>query len=362
MLLPEVPTLELIKERLPEIFPEGFEQRGYAIRDVAARVVFVMFYAGAVEGAGGWLRPSQVTDMSDDQALLLGEEERKAWVKLTLSNKKVRVANPWYANNSREQVRDETIKDAFIPAGAVVTRPGVTTTSSKPRYALGEAFAALFSPTLQSEDLADAINAWQAKHLSKAALSRIQLVKHGVAAASDAVIVTFPNQSVRSLKPGPSSVITKAVVEVFAPNFLRQPAVLWISESGNKVVASDDALMKALGIKIDQSKTLPDIILVDLEAGSAGNQDLLVVFVEVVATDGPITRERKVALMSLALEAGFNEKSLAFLTAYQDRGKSVFRKGVSEIAWGSYIWFASEPENLIEFHGNSKFKLADSAM
>ncbi|WP_080580571.1 BsuBI/PstI family type II restriction endonuclease [Xanthomonas phaseoli] len=35
---------------------------------------------------------------------------------------------------------------------------------------------------------------------------------------------------------------------------------------------------------------------------------------------------------------------------------------MSEIAWGSYIWFASEPENLIEFHGSSKFKLADSAV
>ncbi|MCE4341668.1 BsuBI/PstI family type II restriction endonuclease [Xanthomonas hortorum] len=362
MSLPDVPSLDLIRERLPLIFPEGFEQRGYATREVATRVIFVMFYAGAVEGKGGWLRPSQVTDMSDDQAALLDAESRKSWVVWSLSNKKTRVANPWYATNSREQVRDETIKDAFIPAGAVVERAGVTTTSSKPRYALGTGFAALFASNLQAEDLDSAIAAWQKKHLSKGALMRIHLVNHGRTSASGVVTVNFPNgKGVRDLAPGPSSVITKAVVEVFAPNFLRDPAVLWVSESGNKVVVSDDVLMKALGLNINPAKTLPDIILVDLESNSNDHQDVLVVFVEVVASDGPITRERKVALTTIALEAGFSEKNLAFLTAYQDRGKGVFKKGVSNIAWGSYIWFASEPDNLIEMHKGSNFKLADNA-
>lgn len=360
MSLPQVPSLDLIRDRLPLIFPEGIEHRSYATREVAARVVYTMFYVAAVEGADAWLRPSQVTDMSVTQADLLDDESRVEWTKKSLSSQKERDPQPWYANNSREQVRDETIRAAFVPMGAVVERAGLAPTSPKPRYALAADFAELFSVELKDDELAERIKSWQAKHLSKAALARVHLVKHGVAAAADAVSVTFPGQKeVRSLKPGPSSIIAKAVIEVFAPKFLKQPAVLWISESGNKVVARDDALMKALGLKIDPSKMLPDIILVDMAPSSSDSVDLLVVFVEVVATDGPITHERKVALKSLALEAGFSEKGLAFLTAYHDRGTSVFRKGVSQLAWGSYAWCASEPNNLIEFRDGEPWKLAD---
>lgn len=358
--LPEVPSLDLIRERLPAIFPEGIEHRSYAIREVAARVVYTMFYVGAVEGGDAWLRPSQVTDMSFHQSELLDEESRRAWIKKSLSSQKERDPAAWYANNSREQVRDETVRAALAPMGAVIERRGLAPTSSKPRYALAADFAELFDAALTGDELLERIASWQSKHLSKGALARVHLVRHGVAAAADAVSVTFPGQKeIRSLKPGPSSVIAKAVIEVFAPKFLKQPAVLWISESGNKVVARDDALMRALGLKIDPSKMLPDIILVDLAPGSAGSVDLLVVFVEVVASDGPITHERKLALMSLALDAGFSENSLAFLTAYQDRGASVFRKGVSELAWGSYVWCASEPDHLIEFRDGEPLKLAD---
>lgn len=362
MSLPQVPSLDLIRERLPLIFPEGTEHRNYAIREVAARVVYTMFYVGAIEGLDAWLRPSQVTDMSFWQASQLDVAGRVAWIAKSLSNKKGRGADTWYANNSREQVRDETIRAAFLPMGAVIERQGVAPTSSKPRYALASGFAQLFSDDVSMKDLERQVQAWQKKHLSKAALARMHLVKHGVAAAADAVEVTFPGQKeVRLLKPGPSSVIAKAVVETFAPKFLRDPAVLWISESGNKVVARDDALMKALGLKIDPSKMLPDIILIDMNPGALG-AELLVVFVEVVASDGPITHERKVALMSLALDAGFSPESLAFLTAYHDRGNSIFRKGVSELAWGSYVWCVSEPEHLIVLSEGNPGKLSDRSL
>ncbi|HIE5650118.1 TPA: BsuBI/PstI family type II restriction endonuclease [Stenotrophomonas maltophilia] len=360
MSLPNVPALELIRERLPLIFPDGIEHRNYATREVAVRVVYTMFYVGALEGTDAWLRPSQVTDMSVAQADLLDDESRIKWTKKSLSSQKERDPQPWYANNSREQVRDETIRTAFVPMGAVVEREGLAPTSPKPRYALAADFAELFATDLHADELAERIRVWQAKHLSKAALARFHLVRHGVAAAADAVSVTFPGQvEVRSLKPGPSSVIAKAVIEAFAPKFLKQPVVLWISESGNKVVARDDALMRSLGLNINPSKILPDIILVDMPSDSSGSMDLLVVFVEVVATDGAITHERKVALTALALEAGFSEKSLAFLTAYHDRGTAIFRKTVSELAWGSYAWCASEPNHLIELRDSEPWKLVD---
>ena len=79
--------------------------------------------------------------------------------------------------------------------------------------------------------------------------------------------------------------------------------------------ARDEKLANGLGLKIDPAKALPDIILVDLGDDNNGT-DMLIVFTEVVATDGPISRSRKVALTELAVEAGFDKKHLAFLTAY----------------------------------------------
>lgn len=360
MPLPPLPAIPLIIERLPLIFPEGTENRNYVTREMAARVVYVMFYTGAIEGADNWIRPSQVTGMSDEQAALTDDASRIAWAKLSLSQKKWRPATAWYAVDSREPVRDETLRNGLVLLRAVVERKGVATTSSKPTYALEADFAMLFDSQVANETLDKAIAAWQKSHLSKAAVSRLRLVRHGATVAADAVKVTFPNGEIRNLAPGPSSAIAKEVIEVFAPRFLKHPAVLWLSESGNKVVARDEALAKALGLKIDVSKALPDLILVDLGT-DVGGAEILVVFTEVVATDGPINRERKIALTRLAIEAGFEEGHLSFLTAFMDRSSAPFKKCIAELAWGSYAWCASEPENIIDLREGIPLKLSEIA-
>ena len=97
--------------------------------------------------------------------------------------------------------------------------------------------------------------------------------------------------------------ISKAVIEEFARRYLVNPAVLWISESGAKVVARDDELAGQLKRKISADRNLPDIILVDL--GDGKNGGIVLVFVEVVATDGPVTAPRQEALLKIATEAGF---------------------------------------------------------
>jgi hypothetical protein len=314
---------------------------------MAAKTIYVMFYAGAVEGSDRWVRPSQVTDMTDEQAKLTDVESRKAWVKMMLSNKKKKPANPWYAANSREPVRDETIRTGLIPLQAVVVRQGIATTSSKPTYALQKEFSELFSTTLGGVDLAAAIEKWQKKNLSKAAITRLKLIKDYTSENSDTVQIRFPDGAIRTLEPGPSSLISKAVIEEFAPRFLKKTKVLWLSESGNKVVAQDEALAKALGLQIDPSRALPDIILIDLGDDSSG-LEMLVVFTEVVASDGPINRQRKEILTTLATEAGFDPDNLAFLTAFLDRSSQPFKKSISELAWGSYAWFSTEPDYIID--------------
>ena len=167
---------------------------------------------------------------------------------------------------------------------------------------------------------------------------------------AEELLVACPDGSVAKLSPGPSSLIAKAVVEDFARLFLPMPALLWLSESGAKVRYQDVKVAQALGLQIDQALVLPDIILVNV--GASGEQTQLV-FVEVVASDGAMTRSRREALSSYVRQAGFPESQCLFGTAFEDRSDTAFRKCLPQLAWGGFVWFRTEPERLIWLHEGS---------
>lgn len=358
MILPPYIARAVIHERLQAIFPEGVPHRGYCVREAAASTVFAMLYIGAVEGQG-WAGPKQIVRMSDEQAALHSATARKAYAENSLKPGFTATGSAWYSENSREQIRDETIRQGFITNNAVVERPGLPTTSSKPRYALRADFAALFDPALDAAAFSTEAAQWQSRNLSAAARARVVLMRRGAVTTGEGVLVTFPNGETRRLAPGPSSVITKVVIEQFAARFLETPAVLWVSESGAKVVARDDDLATQLNLKISADKNLPDIILVDL--GSGDPSQVLLVFVEAVATDGPITPQRQAALLAIATEAGFTPERVAFVTAYLDRSHQAFKKTIPELAWRSFAWFAAEPDHVIVLYDGamSRRRLTD---
>ena len=261
-----------------------------------------------------------------------------------MSKESRNIRGRWYAVDTREPIRDETLKDGLVATGAVLVRPDIATTSSIPRYTLASSFAGLFDPHLSGAGQLAAIAKWQGENLSAGALARIQLVGKGAIATTGGVMVTFPNGETRKLAHGPSSIISKALIEEFSKRFLGQPGVVFLSESGNKVLKRDDVLAKAIGLKIPADKYLPDILLVDLSP-----KEPLIVFVEVVASDGPISGPRKEALLGITRSAGFTDRNVTFVTAYLDRGKPAFKKTVSELAWNSFAWFASEPDHIVVF-------------
>lgn len=344
--LPRCPALSTVSSRLPEIFPEGVDHRNYLTRDIAAKTVFVMFYAGAVDGYDRWIRPNQVTRMTDRQANDRMASSRGRWAERSRQPSRKTIPGRWYADNTREPIRDETIRLGLIPVGAVVEREGLSTTSSLPRYALRKEFAALL--TCSKAAFRQEAARWRAENLTAGALARLQLLHRGVGRRStgERVEVTLPNGSVRRMSPGPSSEISKAVIEDFTNRFLEEPGVVFLSESSEKVVSRDDELARSIGLDIDAGKVLPDIILVDL-----GPRTPLLVFVEVVATDGPVSESRKHALLKVAQAAGYEEEGIAFVTALRDRGAmGVFRKVSSVIAWNSFVWFASEPDRIIHYN------------
>ena len=200
---PLMPLID-IHERLREIFPEGTANRNYVIREIAAKTVFVMLYSGAVEGAECWLRPDQVTRMTDAQAVLQGHGDREAWQRESMRPAAGNIEGRWYAVNTREPIRDETLREGLVRLGAVREREGLPTTSPRPRYALAADFAALFHPDLLDEALQALIARWQEANLSPGALARIALIRRGAVAREGRVLVTFRTAKPETWSPGPA--------------------------------------------------------------------------------------------------------------------------------------------------------------
>jgi len=230
----------------------------------------------------------------------------------------------------------------LVELAAVLDRPGLPTTSSKPRYALVQGFADLFAPNVAEDHLTAAITEWQEQNLSAVALARQVLVRSGAVGTTESVLVRLPNGETRRLAPGPSSLLAKAVVEEFAPRFLGTPAVVLMSESAQKLSYSDEALAKAIGFNIRVSGALPDLVLADLEGKSP-----LILFAECVVTDGPVTGRRREELASLAVEGGFRLSDCAYLTVFHDRVSSPFARVATSLTWGSFVWFVTEPDHLL---------------
>ena len=344
-MLPPLLDVESIRARLQVIFPDGTPERTKCTGLAAARTIYVMLYVGAIEG-GEWLAPKYVYRMGNSQAAMTGDAERTTYLNAVKKPGTPEPADRWYRENTRESIRDEALKNGLVPIGAVLVNSHVPTTSSKGRYVLRGDLATLFDPGLTPDEFETAAATWRAKYLTPNALATVKVLQVAAAGAKAKVPVMLPSGEGRVMVPGLSSVITKAVVEIFAARFLANPAVVWISESGRKVVEKDDRLLQLLGIRIDPQRLLPDIILADTAGG-----DLLFVFVEVVATDGPIHEGRRAALLKLVTEAGFRSDQAAFLTAFQSRGHGAFKKTVASLAWGSFAWCFSEPEHLIAFDG-----------
>lgn len=339
--LPEIPDLDTVKRRVESIFPAGIDNHGYVTREMASKTIFVMLYTDAIEGHG-WLRPNQITRMTDVAADARGEDDRRNWTKASLLARGD-IPGRWYADNTREPIRDETLRYGLLAFGAVVEREGLKTTASTPRWALAADFAELF--LCSEEEFPARVTEWRANHLTPAALARLAAVQAGIAGGKEGeILVTLPNLRTRVLAPGESSIIAKAVVEEFAPRFLERPGVVWLSESSRKDEGADLRLAKLVKLDLSESRILPDVILVDLAEGRSQ-----FVFVEVVSTDGPINEQRKTDLTKLLEQGGHSLADAAFVTAFLDRGQASFRRLSSHIAWDSYVWFAAEPEKMIHF-------------
>jgi hypothetical protein len=191
-MLPLLLDIEEIHHRLRLIFPDGTPLRGYVTREMAARTVFVMLYIGAIEGSAVWMAPKHVYRMGDEQAVRQTDDDRRSYIAAVKQRGAKAPVDRWFHDNTREPIRDETLRDGLVRIGAVVTCPGIPTTSSKGRYALQGGFASLLDPGLRDEPLRAAIHAWQDRYLSAGGLARVRLQQRSATAAQSKVIGVPP--------------------------------------------------------------------------------------------------------------------------------------------------------------------------
>src|SRR5438552_3663810 len=118
-------------------------------------------------------------------------------------------------------------------------------------------------------------------------------------------------------------------------------AQLLVKKMLQQLPAREDQLAKKIGIEVNASVNLPDIILVDLTSSA-----ILIVFIEIVATDGAITNRRKEAMYNITDAAGFKRSEVMFVTVFQDKNSQAFRKAFENVTSNSLIWFSSEPNNV----------------
>lgn len=282
------------------------------------------------------------------QARRTDNEARGAWIASAFRQGFRPTGDPWYADNTRESLRDDLFRNRLVRMGLVVRKAGVPTNSSAPIYSLSDPFAALFDPVLRGAALGAAIDQWRSKHLAPEALARMALKARGAVARSSDVIVEMPDHSRLRLAAGPSSPIVKALIEEFAPRWMRRPVVLWVSASDAKTQPHFVELAASVGLRFDASTLLPDLILADIE------EPLHIYFCEVVATDGPIDADRKAAFIELSRASGFDRVNLRFLSAYLDRESAPLRKTFHRVAIESDIWFTNEPDLLVRLVSKDK--------
>lgn len=342
------------EDRLAVIFPrEVFDS--VASNHLAASAVFAFLYAGAVvpdqhavDIAGMTLvRPSATLWMSDEAATRIDDASRARWTSAAndpASKRSIKALHTswgvpfvaWYADNTRETLRDETFS-VWQSYGAIRQRTDLPTTSGKPRWGLTKSFASLFDPALAGTALDAAIHAWREDHLDAGARVRIRVARDRASQAAS-VTLTLPDGRVRELTPGDASAIIVGVVEQWAPRRLTDPVVLSISEPGNKLYLADGAVLASLGMSLNVSQALPDAVLADV-----GANPVEFWLIEAVATDGPVNEVRKVELTRWAAGNGIAAGRLRFLSAFTSRHAPPAKKRLKDLASGSFAWFLDEP-------------------
>ncbi len=235
------------------------------------------------------------------------------------------------AENTREAYRKTSL--APLMNYGLVVRHQLSTNDPNTYYRLYPDFSRLLSEKNKREKylLIDQLKG-QTSKLSGRAINKSLKGKD--------VVVHINEEDSFSLSRGAHNMLEKTVVEVFSLVFLSEPQVVYIGDTAPRKGYQNRTLMRRLNLPIDTSASLPDVILFSLS-----EQHLVVI--EVVTSSGPITSIRLKQLQKLTKGPKKLGCKISYITAFPSR--TVFRRFVEDIAWGSSVWIENELSSIVHF-------------
>jgi hypothetical protein len=238
-----------------------------------------------------------------------------------------------YAPNTRETVRRQTMHQ-FMQAGLVLYNPddpGRAVNSPHAVYQVSPEALALVR-TYGSRGWGAQLAAYMSEQKGLAA-------RYAQDRDMRRIPVTIGKGKAIQMSPGEHSLLIKAIIEEFAPRFVRGGTLVYAGDTGEKMGYSDRDLLRRLGVEIDSHGKMPDVVLYDSE------KDWLLL-VESVTSHGPVDGKRHEELMKLFASS---KPGLVYVTAFPSR--PVMARYLPEIAWETEVWVADAPSHLIHFNG-----------
>lgn len=230
-------------------------------------------------------------------------------------------------------------KDLALPveAGIVISSSNVESQAvNNPTrgYSLAPHFAELIKTLANAakKEEQEALEKFKAQHQE---IVRLLAEKREL----DRVPVTLPSGEMLSLSAGEHNQLQKAIIEEFLPRFGQGAILLYVGDTEDKYLFRADKELKGIGFFELKHEELPDVVAYSKDKN-------LLYLIEAVHSAGPMS-EMRVNKLKRQLECCSAEA--VYITAFND--KTVFKRWLSEIAWETEVWIASEPEHMIHFNG-----------
>ncbi len=238
-----------------------------------------------------------------------------------------------YAPNTRETIRDEAVK-YFVEEGLLAKNPDNPkrpTNSGNTVYQI-EPSALSLCRTFKTKAWDPALKRYLAvRNDIKRDLQRARDIAR--------IPVRLPSGKKISLSPGGQNSLIKAFIESFCGRFVPGGVVLYVGDAENKFQHFETDYFARLGVLIDSSAKMPDVVIHDPKRG-------WLVIGEAVTNDGIVDGKRRRELK--ALFSGFRS-GLVFVTAFESR--DTMRRFLDRISWETEVWVADNPDHVIHFNG-----------
>jgi adenine-specific DNA-methyltransferase len=239
-----------------------------------------------------------------------------------------------YAPNTRETVRRQTMHQ-FVDAGIAVPNPECPsrpTNSPKWVYQI-EPNALDLIRTFGSPD-------WNLCLPTYLGRRKTLVQSYAKARKMQMIPLVIDGHAKLKLTPGAHSELIKNIVEDFGPRFVPGAEVLYVGDTGAKLVHFMEDVFQELGLEFDSHGKFPDVVLYWREKN-------WVLLIESVTSHGPVDAKRHSELAALFAAS---KADLVYVTAFPNR--QTMAKYLPDISWETDVWVADSPTHLIHFDGH----------